>query len=312
MSNLAYSFESGGGAQQAADNGISGMPTALLNNPQAVSALSPYFSGYGAQSSQAANVGQAGGAPYSAAQSGLLSQLQAQANGAGPNLAGQQLQQGTQANIAAQMATAAGQRGNQNPGAAEYNLANQAAATRQQAAGQAAMAAGQQQLGAEGALGNLTGQGVNQAAQQASLNQQTALANQAAANQAGQFNAQGQQNFYNALQGGQENYNSTVAGLLGAQGQTGNSLLTGGTNALSALGGIGGSGGGGLADGGVVEGPQRPLVGEAGMEVVMPTEKEHLSNFLQTLHAKASADPEMKKSILEALQASVKTIKKAG
>jgi len=243
MSNLAYSFMNNGGAAQAANNNIKQFTTSGAPN------VSGYFNG--------ANPNAAGAAPYSSAQAGLLAQLQAQANGAGPNLAAQQLQQGTQANIAAQMAQAAAQRGNQNPGAELSNLANQAAMTRQQAAGQAAQLAGQQQLGAESQLGGLAGQGYNQAAQQA------------------QFNAQSQQALGNLLnsqwatanqlnEAGQNAYNSNVAGLLGAQGQTGNQLFGGGLQALGTVGAA-------LAKtGGLFDKPTHLMVGEHGPEAVVP------------------------------------------
>lgn len=70
-------------------------------------------------------------------QMGLSEMAMAQARGEGPSLAQMQLQQATDANIAAQMAAAGSMRGIQG-GTAQRQLANQAAMAGQQAAQQAA------------------------------------------------------------------------------------------------------------------------------------------------------------------------------
>jgi hypothetical protein len=137
-------------------------------------------------------------------QQNLVAALQAQAQGSGPNLAADQLRQATQNNLASQLAMAAGQRGNQNPGAERMALANQGAAANQAAAGQAASERGRQQLGAEaqlgGALGQYGGQQIGLAENQAGLNQQVNLTNANAANNMSQFNTQSQQALQNAQQ----------------------------------------------------------------------------------------------------------------
>jgi hypothetical protein len=156
---------------------------------------------------------------------GLATTLQAQSTGQGPNLAGQQMQQSTQANLASQLAAQASQRGNQNPGEAARNLATNAAATNQQAAGQSAQLAGQQQLNAQSQLGQLD-------TSQAGLNQQ-----------ANQYNSQAQQNlaglqqqqnqFQNQLGYNVQNaQNSADLGFAMANNNAGNQL----TQSLSSAG----------------------------------------------------------------------------
>jgi hypothetical protein len=87
----------------------------------------------------------------------LAQQLNAQANGQGPNLAQAQLQQATDQNNQKAAGAAASQRG-MNPAIAQRIVAQNAAATNQAAAGQSATLRAQQQLNAEGAEGNVYGQ----------------------------------------------------------------------------------------------------------------------------------------------------------
>lgn len=85
-------------------------------------------------------------------QQGLISQLQARAAGtAGPSLAEQQLQQGQEANIKAQLSRAASQRGGYNPLAARQT-AQDIAMGGQQVNQQAALLRSQEQQQAEQAL----------------------------------------------------------------------------------------------------------------------------------------------------------------
>lgn len=91
-------------------------------------------------------------------QSGLVGQLQAQANGiGGPNLAQQQLANATNQNIQSQAGAVAGLRG-LNPAMAARLIAGQGAAIQQGAAGQSATLAMQQQLAAQQQLGGILGQ----------------------------------------------------------------------------------------------------------------------------------------------------------
>lgn len=119
----------------------------------------------------------------------LMAQLQQQAAGQGPSLAGGQLSQGIEASIAAQQAALASARGGVNPA-----LARQAMQTGAEMRGQEAMQAAQlrmqEQLNAQQALGTLAGQGRQQdiglATEQAQLGQEhQALQAQLAAQQAG-------------------------------------------------------------------------------------------------------------------------------
>jgi hypothetical protein len=115
------------------------------------------------------------------AQMGLVRSLQAQAAGQGPSVAQQQLQQGTDRNMAGALGLVASQRG-MNPGAAARLAGNQLAGINQQAAGQATTARLQEQLAAQqglaGVSGQMRGQDLDMAGQNAQLSQQ-----------AGQFNA---------------------------------------------------------------------------------------------------------------------------
>lgn len=123
-------------------------------------------------------------------QRGLISQLQQQAAGRGPSVAGLQMQQGLDQAIAAQQAQAASARG-MSPALAQRMAAQQGAAMQQGSVNQAAQMRAQEQLAAQQSLGSMLagarGQDIGIAAQQAQLNQGTSLANMQA-----QLQAQGQ------------------------------------------------------------------------------------------------------------------------
>lgn len=229
----------------------------------------------------AAQIDQGQANQFLGGEQGLVAQLQAQAQGSGPSLAQQQLHQATQANLASQLAMAAGARGNQNAGAAQYALGQNAAAANQAAAGQSAATRANEQLSAEQGLGQVLGQYGGQqiglAENQAGLNQQANLQNANAANQMAQFNtqsaqagnqAQQQQAQFNA---GQQNAltqqgnsyigqgqlqsqqasgqfgTGVVGGLLNAAGGALGSLTGGGGAASAGLSGGGGSAAGGAS-----------------------------------------------------------------
>src|ERR1700677_4289026 len=111
MSQLFSAMGGQGPASIAQQNGMTNLQQQQLGG---------YFN-----PTQASVINTSGQQPYNAAQQQLLGQLQQQAMGGGPNLAVQQLQQATQGNIANQAALAASQRGNQNPGAMQYQLGQQ-------------------------------------------------------------------------------------------------------------------------------------------------------------------------------------------
>ena len=121
-------------------------------------------------------------------QSSFINQLNQEANGQGPNLAGLQAQQTSQQNVLAQLGVLASQNGSSNPALAQRAAQNNAATASQGVAQTAATAEMQQQLQAQSLLGqNLTSANslAQQSAQaQANLNQQAALSNQAASNTA--------------------------------------------------------------------------------------------------------------------------------
>ena len=121
-------------------------------------------------------------------QMGLMGQLQTQASGGGPSLAGQQLKAGMDQSIAAQMAAAASQKGVGQGALGVRGVAQMAAQGQQQLAQQSALARMQEQFSAQQQLGGLSssvrGQDLTVAGQQAGFNQATAFANQQAANQA--------------------------------------------------------------------------------------------------------------------------------
>lgn len=97
------------------------------------------------------------------AQQQLLSALQLQAQGGGPNPAAQALSNATGANVANQAALMAGQRGaSANAGLIGRQAAMQGAQIQQDASGQAALMQAQQQLAAQGMLGQQANQQVSQ------------------------------------------------------------------------------------------------------------------------------------------------------
>jgi hypothetical protein len=150
----------------------------------------------------------------------LASQLLAQANGQGPNIANLQLQQATNQNNQSGAAAIASQRG-MNPALAARIIANQTATNNQNAAGQSGVLRAQQQLAAQGAAANVLGQ------------------------QAGESEAN-----LGRLTQAQTAATSTNANIAGQNAQT-NANLTGGI--------LGGLSGGLLAQGGEVESPQKHL-----------------------------------------------------
>lgn len=207
--------------------------------------------GYQAQNAQAANINASGAQPYANAQQGLLGALQAQAAGAGgPTLAQNQLQSGLNATLASQLSAQAAQRG-LNPGQQQSNIQNQAAQAAAQAAGASAQTRAQEQMNSQGQLGQLTGQGVNQAAQQAQLTQQAALANQAAQNTQSQFGSNQQQQNWQFGQGigaqQQSQYNQALYDTSATQQKQNNQNLN---TAVQGVGGLLNSVGGlvGLSD----------------------------------------------------------------
>lgn len=149
-------------------------------------------------------------------QQAVLSQLNAVANGTGPNPAQAQLAQATGNNVATTTAEMAGQRGaSQNVGLIAREAGQQGAATQQSAAEQAATLQAQQSLGALGQEGAIAGQQVGE--QQAAIN---AAAQNAQSNQNAILGAQ--QGFNNAITSGQASSNSansqnlgTIAPILG-------------------------------------------------------------------------------------------------
>lgn len=131
------------------------------------------------------------------AQTNLANQLQAQANGQGPNLAALQLAQATNQNNQQAAGAIASQRG-MNPALAQRIISQQQAMNNQNAAGQSGVLRAQQQLAAESGLGNVLGQQGTEANANAAANY-SALGNQnnavtGAVNSANQTNAQIAQN----------------------------------------------------------------------------------------------------------------------
>jgi hypothetical protein len=209
----------------------------------------------------------------------LANQLQQQAAGQGPSLAGQQLQQGLQQQLLQQRAQAASMGGDVNPFLAQRQLGDQAAQAQQATNAQMAMARTQEQMNAQGALAGLSGQlrGQDQnlaqmqqqfGLQNAQLYQQSDLANQGARlqqqginNQASQYamsnllgqSAQEQQAgiaYANALGQRDMANNQINAGIAGQNAQSANAygtaifggLAQGGSAALGGLA-LGGGGG---------------------------------------------------------------------
>lgn len=138
------------------------------------------------------------------AQTNLANQLQAQANGQGPNLAALQLQQATNQNNQQAAGAMASQRG-MNPALAQRIISQNQASNNQNAAGQSGVLRAQQQLAAESGLGNVLGQQGTEANANAAANY-SALGNQnnavtGAVNSANQTNAQIAQNNSNQSAG---------------------------------------------------------------------------------------------------------------
>jgi hypothetical protein len=135
-------------------------------------------------------------------QRGLADALTQQSMGQGPSLAGAQLSQARDQNIATQMALAASGRG-VNPALAQRQVANQAAMAGQQAARDSATMRIQEQLAARQQLAGVTegarAQDIGLATSQAGLTQQANLANQQAALDAERIRNQSQQFYEGAL-----------------------------------------------------------------------------------------------------------------
>jgi len=201
-----------------------------------------------------ANFGGAMNSQAQAAQSGLLSALQAQAAGQGPSLATQMINQQTGQNIRQQAAMAAV---NPNNPMGAYAAMQNAGAMNQQAAGQAAMARTQEQLNAQNALAGLAGQMQGQTFQNAGLQQGYDLANQQAKNQFALQQANLNQNsnqFYNNMMAQQygaadQNIYAQQQQQQQADNQLRNQLIGGGFAGLSqGLGGLAGMGGAAASD----------------------------------------------------------------
>lgn len=144
-----------------------------------------------------------------AQQGQLAGQLQAQANGTGPNPALAQLNQTTQQTGQQAASTIASQRG-MNAGLAARTSAQNQAVTQQQAAGQAASMTAQQQIAAQSNLSNLYG------TEASGINGQ-----EGAINSAGQINA-------GLTQGNQQIASSAVSGIAGGAGSAFGKLAHGG------------------------------------------------------------------------------------
>jgi hypothetical protein len=181
-------------------------------------------------------------------QSNVYNQLQGVANGTGPNPAQAMLAQQTGANVAAQGAMAAGQRGaSSNVGLIARQAGQQGAATQQQAVGQGATLQAQQSLNALGQMGGIAGQQVAQ--------QQGALAGYNQGTQSEQqnlLNAVAQNNTANVgMQSNINNVNAAIAqgnqaeqaGLFNGAMQGVGGALSGSSSPLGSM----------MADGGQVE-----------------------------------------------------------
>lgn len=149
-------------------------------------------------------------------QQSLGNQLLAQTQGQGPNVAQDQLNQATGANVANQAALMANQRGaSANPGEIARQAAMQGGNIQQQAVGQAATLGAQQQLGAQSNLAGLQNNLANQNLQGQSINQ-GALASQNSAVTTGQLGAQGIN--ANAAATNAQTNGGIIGGLLGGAG----------------------------------------------------------------------------------------------
>lgn len=167
----------------------------------------------------------------------LAQEYSQQAQGLGPNVAKNQLNEATAANVANQAALMASQRGaSANTGLLARQAAQQGAATQQEAAGQAATLGAQQQIAAQNNLANLSNSQINQgigattSSNQAAQGQENILqgantaANNAAVNMQSNVNnnnamtAAANQNSNNGLFGSIMKGASSVAGFFGAEG----------------------------------------------------------------------------------------------
>jgi hypothetical protein len=168
-------------------------------------------------------------------QNALAGTLQGQINGQGPNLATEQLKQGTNANISKTAAMIASQKGI-SPALAARQAADAAASANQTAAGQAAQTTAQQQLNAENAAGNLYGQIGNQA-----ISQQGMLQNANAAQNAQLVNQNLSLQGVNAGVSAQNTQNTagTMQGILGSAGKAA-TMLSAGKDATMLMGNKGG------------------------------------------------------------------------
>lgn len=179
-------------------------------------------------------------------QANVYKSYQDLAQGVGPNLALQQLQNTTGQNIANQAALMAGQRGaSANAGLLARQAAMQGGGLQQQAAGQAAELQAKQQLDALNAMGNIANQQVGaygnatNAYNQAALQQQSNLLGAAGNYNQAQIGATGAQNQLNAAAA--EAANKANAQKIGTIGKIGGTIVGG------YFGGPAGAGAGGTA-----------------------------------------------------------------
>lgn len=182
-------------------------------------------------------------------QAALATQLQNEANGQGPNVAVNELNQATGQNTANQAALMASQRGaGANPGEIARLAAQQGAANQQQAAGQAATLEAQQQIAAQNNLAGLSANQITQAGTAANNATQAQLGEQGILQ-----NANTSMN--NTQAGIQSNINNVNAATAAANQKSNTGILGGIINGVggaiapitSALSGLG------LAEGGEVK-----------------------------------------------------------
>ncbi len=165
-------------------------------------------------------------------QNALANQYAAMAQGRGPNVAQNQLNQATGQNVAQQAALMAGQRGSgANAGLLARQNAMQGAGIQQQAAGQAATLGAQQQIAAQNNLANLSNAQISQTGQAA-----TGLSSAA---QGEQGILQGANNaFNNSIVGMQSNINNVNSQTSAAnQNMAGNTMggIMKGVSAISSM-----------------------------------------------------------------------------
>ncbi len=180
-------------------------------------------------------------------QSNVFNQMQGVANGTGPNPAQAMLNNSTGANIAAQTAMMAGQRGaSANPALIARQAAQQGANTQQQAVGQGAALQAQQSLGALNQMGSIAGQQVGQQAagvnayNQAAQGQQQNLLNSVAQQNAAKAGVSNTVNQANAGLAGQAQ--GAAANLMGnLMGGAGSAMMMGGGGKASGTPSAGGS-----------------------------------------------------------------------